>query len=52
MAKLLTTILYLIMLITMSLNSLWAQEIRPDVLRTPDARFENLPGYNLSLIHI
>ena len=46
MAKLLTTILYLIMLITMSLNSLWAQEIRPDVLRTPDARFENLPGYN------
>ena len=46
MAKLLTTIVYLIMSITIPLNSLWAQEIRPDVLRTPDARFENLPGYN------
>jgi haloalkane dehalogenase len=24
----------------------WPQEVRPGVLRTPDSRFENLPGYN------
>jgi len=25
-----------------------AQEVRPGVLRTPDSRFENLPGYNFA----
>jgi len=27
-------------------NLSWAQEVRSGVLRTPDSRFENLPGYN------
>ncbi|MBT8146894.1 MAG: alpha/beta fold hydrolase, partial [Gammaproteobacteria bacterium] len=27
-------------------SSALAQEVRPGVLRTPDARFDNLPGYN------
>lgn len=28
--------------------NLQAEEVRPGVLRTPDARFENLPGYDFS----
>lgn len=24
----------------------WSQEVRPGVLRTPDDRFDNLPGYD------
>jgi len=46
MKKLLTAILFLVTSTNILSNSLWAQEVRPDILRTPDARFENLPGYN------
>ena len=46
MKKLLTAILCLVTLTNILSNPLWAQEVRPGILRTPDARFENLPGYN------
>ena len=35
-----------VLLANLLVNTSWAQEIRPGVLRTPDSRFENLPGYN------
>ena len=34
----------MVMIMTVGLSS--AQEVRPGVLRTPDSRFENLPGYD------
>lgn len=35
-----------VLLANLLVNTSWAQEIRPGVLRTPDSRFENLSGYN------
>ena len=46
MNKLSTVIFGLVLLTNTLSNVLWAQEISPGILRTPDSRFENLPGYN------
>ena len=35
-----------VLLATVLSSLSWGQEVRPGVLRTPDSRFENLPGYN------
>lgn len=40
------SIISLLMLLTLFSNVSTAQEVRPGVLRTPDSRFENLPGYD------
>jgi len=37
---------HIVVLLSLLPGILWAQEIRPGVLRTPDERFENLPGYD------
>lgn len=42
--KLLIKCLLIVFCLLPAIN--WAQEVRPGVLRTPDSRFENLPGYD------
>lgn len=37
---------YMLLLIFLVPGQSWSQEVRPGVLRTPDDRFENLPGYD------
>lgn len=45
MIRILCTAL-LVGVLVMATNTTQADEIRPGVLRTPDSRFENLPGYD------